>query len=135
MSYIDWVEDYSVSVKPMDDQHKKLFNLINEYYEGIAQKKNKEALTKIMQGLLDYTKYHFGDEEKLMLKCGYAGYPEQKAQHEFFISTIQDYQKRIAEEKLLLTIEITHFLKDWLVKHIKTKDKEYGPSLNAKGIR
>lgn len=135
MAYIDWTEDYSVSVKPMDDQHRKLFALINEYYEGISQKKNAEALAKIMHGLLDYTKYHFGDEEKLMLKSGYAGYPEQKVQHDFFIGKIEDYQKRIAEGKMLLSIEITNFLKDWLVKHIKTKDKEYGPSLNAKGIR
>ena len=134
MAYIDWAEDYSVSVKPMDDQHKKLFALINEYYEGIAQKKNKEALAKIMQGLLDYTKYHFGDEEKLMLRNNYAGYQEQKTQHDYFIATIQDYQKRIDEGKLLMSIEITKFLKDWLVKHIQVKDKQYGPFFNTKGI-
>ena len=135
MAYIDWTDSYRVNVKLMDDQHKRLFELIDEYYEGISQKKHKEALGKIMQGLLDYTQYHFGDEEKLMLQSGYAGYPEQKAEHDYFISTIQDYQKRITEGKLLLSLEITNFLKDWLVKHSQVKDKEYGPFLNAKGIR
>ncbi len=134
MSYIDWEQSYSVSVKGMDDQHKRLFQLINDYYEAIAQKKTKEATATILQGLLDYTLYHFGDEEKLMQRNGYQGFDEQKAQHTYFISTIQDYQKRINEGKLLLSIEITQFLKDWLVKHIQAKDKQYGPFFNDKGI-
>lgn len=135
MSYIKWTDDYSVGVKTMDEQHKRLIDLINEYYEGIMQKKNKEALAKMMQGLLDYTKYHFGDEEKLMLQSGYAKLPAQKNQHEHFVNTIRDYQKRIDEGKMLLSIEITGFLKDWLVRHIQGEDKAYGPFMNAKGIR
>ncbi len=118
----------------MDDEHKRLFALINDYYEAMAANKAKEATQKILQGLLDYTKYHFGDEEKLMLRNNYPGYDEQKAQHTYFIDTIADYQKRIAEGKLLLSIEITNFLKDWLVKHIRAKDKLYGPFLNTKGV-
>jgi hemerythrin len=132
---IKWTDAYSVSVKPMDDQHKRLFDLINEYYEGIAQNKNKEAMAKILQGMLDYTKYHFSDEEKLMLSNKYPGYEEQKKQHDQFIATVEDYKQRIASGKLLLSVEVTNFLKDWLVKHIQGKDKQYGPYLNAKGVQ
>ena len=135
MSYFEWGENFSVSVHAMDDQHKKLFALISDYYDAIAQKKTKEANSAILQGLLDYTKYHFGDEEKLMLRNNFPGYQEQKAEHDEFIATIQDYQKRISEGRLLLSVEITGFLKNWLVKHIQVKDKQYGPFLNEKGIR
>jgi len=135
MSYFEWGETYSVSVHDMDGQHKKLFALISDYYDAIAQKKTKEANAAILAGLLDYTKYHFSDEEKLMLRYNYPGYREQKADHDTFIATIQDYQQRIKEGKLLLSVEITGFLKDWLVKHIQVRDKEYGPFLNAKGVR
>lgn len=135
MSYFEWGETYSVSVQAMDDQHKKLFALISDYYDSIAQKKTKEANAAILQGLLEYTKYHFGDEEKLMLRNNYPGYGEQKAEHDTFIATIQDYQKRINEGRLLLSVEITGFLKNWLVHHIQAKDKQYGSFLNNKGIR
>ncbi len=134
MSYIEWTNEYSVNVKQMDDEHKKLFALLDEYYEAMSQKRTKEAMAKIMKGLLDYATYHFGDEEKLMLQHGFAGYPEQREQHAYFLSTVQDYQKRLAEGKLLLSVEITSFLRDWLVKHIQAKDKQYGPFLNEKGV-
>jgi hemerythrin-like metal-binding protein len=135
VAFFDWNDTYSVSVKQMDDQHRRLFDLINEFYEGIARKKTKESVEKMLQGLLDYTRYHFGDEEKLMLENNYLGYKEQKTQHDYFIATVLDYQKRIAEGRLLLSVEITNFLKDWLVKHIQGKDRQYGPFLNAKGVR
>lgn len=135
MSYLTWGENYRVNIKEMDEQHQKLFALISDYYDAIAQKKTKEANAAILQGLLDYTRYHFGDEEKLMLQNNFPGYQEQKAQHDIFLATIQDYQKRLNEGRLLLSVEITGFVKDWLIQHILGKDKEYGPFLNAKGIR
>ncbi|MBI4871389.1 MAG: hemerythrin family protein, partial [Candidatus Riflebacteria bacterium] len=61
---------YGVGVKDMDDQHKKLFALINDYYEAITQKKAKEAVAALLQGLLGYVRYHFGDEERLIFNAG-----------------------------------------------------------------
>lgn len=135
MAYIDWEEKHSVGVKDMDDQHKKLFALINDYYEAITQKKTKQATAQLLQGLLGYVRYHFGDEERLMLANDYPGYQQQKAQHDHFIATVHDYQKRTTQQTLLLPLEITGFLKDWLVEHIQGADKQYGPFLNAKGLR
>ena len=74
MKYSEWTESYSVNVKNLDDQHRRLFTLIDEYYEAISQKKVQDATSAILRGLEDYTKYHFGDEEKLMLRCNYPGY-------------------------------------------------------------
>jgi hemerythrin len=134
MAFFTWDESYSVGVKAMDEQHKRLFDILNEYYEAAIQRKTKEVTGRILAGLLEYTRTHFGAEEKMMSTHGYAGLEDQKAQHAQFVNTVQDYQKRLDEGKMLLSVEVTNFLKDWLVKHIQSKDRLYGPPLNAKGV-
>lgn len=135
MKYIDWDEAYSVGVRGMDEQHKKLFVLINDYYESIAQKSMKDASMKVLLGMFDYAKVHFADEEKLMQQNAFPVYAAHKAQHEAFLKTATEYKKKLDEGKVVLSLEISNFLKDWLVKHIQGEDKQYGLYLNAKGIR
>ena len=45
------------------------------------------------------------------------------------------YKKGFDEGKVLLSIDVIDFLKDWLINHIQGSDKKYGPFLNEKGLR
>jgi hemerythrin len=38
MAFFDWEEKYSVGVKKLDAQHKKLFELVSAFYDRIHQK-------------------------------------------------------------------------------------------------
>lgn len=134
MALITWSDSYSVKVKKFDDQHKKLINMVNDLHDAMKVGKGKEALEKILAGLIQYTSSHFTDEENLMKQYNYPGYATQKKEHSLLVIQVLDLQKNYHEGKAVLSQAVMTFLKDWLQKHIQGEDKKYGPFLNSKGV-
>ena len=134
MAYLEWKEVCSVCVKDLDDQHKILFALINDYSEAVTRQMTGESTKYILKGLADFARTHFSNEESLMQRHYYPGYTTQKAQHNRFIAMINAYLRRAEEGSPTPPGEIKEFLKYWTVKHILAEDRQYGPFLNAQGV-
>lgn len=120
-----WTEELSVRNLTIDNEHKQLFALIDDFYKGIKDNSPRERLEELILGLVDYTKTHFSNEEKHMQKMGYPKLEEHRELHQHFIAKTQNYYERLTTRKLILSIEVTNFLKDWLVNHIKGSDQQY----------
>ena len=135
MAKIEWTSDLSVGVGIVDEQHKRLFELIDDFYANIQSKSPAERMNVLIKALKDYSVKHFTEEEALMRKAEYGEYDIHKQQHDAFIAKVEDFAVRYNAGKLILTVEITNFIKDWLIKHISIMDKKYIPSFSAKGIR
>ena len=125
MPIFTWSDSYSVGAPGIDAQHKKLFDMINNLHEAMGQGKGKEALGKILDGLMDYTRVHFSDEEKMLEKVNYPDLPIQRAQHAAFVQKISELQKDYKSGKITMTLPTMEFLKDWLLNHILKVDKKY----------
>jgi hemerythrin len=69
-----------------------------------------------------------------MKKYSYPGYNGQKSEHDSFIEKIKTAQEKVSVGKLL-SIEITDFLKNWLIEHIKKSDKNYFEFFVSKGVK
>jgi hemerythrin len=134
MAYITWDESYSVNIPSIDEQHKKLILLINEYYEAIKQNYSEDKLIKLLNGLAEYTDYHFKYEEVLMGKFAYAETADHKLKHKDFIDKVASVQQKIKDKKIVIPLEITNFLKSWLVEHIKKTDKKYSEFFIGNGV-
>lgn len=138
MSLFRWTEDYSVGVQDMDKHHKKLFDILNLLHASLKEGKAADMIDKIIHELLEYTKYHFGEEEKLMQRIGYSDLPQQQKAHQKFISEIEGYEEK-AKIKTgsagYLSPRISILLTDWLKNHIGGMDKKYKNAMNNKGIR
>lgn len=135
MARIEWTTDLSVGVVIVDEQHKKLFQLIDDFYANIQTQSPAERVNHLIEALKEYSVFHFTEEEGLMRKAGYVDYEVHKQQHDAFIAKVDDFAVRFKSGKLILTVEITNFIKDWLIKHISVMDKKYVPTLHEKGIR
>ena len=135
MAYFEWDEKYSVKVPTVDNEHKKLFELINGFYAAIANKGANSALLELVEGLRAYTVYHFTHEEKMMQQARYGGLATQQAAHKSFVDKVTDIQKRIQDGKLVVSMEMTSFLKSWLTEHILKLDTKYSESMMAASIR
>ena len=125
MPIFTWSDSYSVNAPGIDAQHKKLFDLINNLHDAMGQGKGKEALGKILDGLMDYTRVHFSDEEKMLEKVNYPDLPVQRVQHAAFVQKISELQKDYKAGKITMTLPTMEFLKDWLLNHILKVDKKY----------
>ncbi len=125
MGLIKWEEKYSVGVDSMDNQHKKLVQMINDIFDELRGGGTHESLLKIIEGLVEYTQVHFKAEEAVFEKFGYAETEEHKKEHEKFIAQVADFQKGFEEGKIPMTMDIITFLKDWLFSHILGTDQKY----------
>ncbi|HHC24898.1 MAG TPA: bacteriohemerythrin [Desulfobacterales bacterium] len=136
MPLFEWSDDYSVGVAGMDRHHQKIFDMLNRLHAAMLQGKAVDMIGNIIRELLDYTKYHFGEEEKLMERVNYVGLAEQKNAHGKFISLIEDYKDQ-ADKGMgaFLSSGVSTLLTDWLKSHIGVMDKKYQKAMNAEGIR
>jgi hemerythrin-like metal-binding protein len=135
MPLFTWDSSYSVGVQDMDNEHIKLFGIINSLYDAMKSGKSKEVMEDVFKQLVDYTEVHFSDEEKLMSQHNYPGINEQMAQHKLFVDKVEENYKKYREGAILISIDIMNFLKDWLVNHIQIIDKKYAEFFNRIGIK
>ena len=135
MSIIEWNKGFSVGVEKFDNQHKKLFKILNDFYLGVSEKntiKNQQLLTA---KLLEYAEKHFSDEEDLMNKLEYPGFTEHKEMHDRYIMRVKNYSKKLDEEIALDDKEVSEFLVNWMVSHIQHTDCKYGSFFNKHHIK
>lgn len=133
-SFMKWDDSYSVGIQKIDDQHKKLIEIISDYYSLIKDDR-KEAMSKTLDSLIEYTSYHFKTEEDLFDKYDFPGNDEHKKIHADFVNTALDVQKRYKEGKLVMPTEVSNLLKNWLIDHITGTDKKYITFLHDKGVK
>ena len=133
MALIKWDESFSVNVREIDQQHQKLVDMINEFY-GHVGKDSGQAFRSLLKSLVEYTQYHFATEERYFAKFAYPDSKTHTDVHRQFTEKVLDVKNRLESGKIVLSIEITTFLKDWLTTHIKGSDKAYGKYFNDHGL-
>jgi len=132
---IEWGPRYHIGIKMIDDEHKILVDLINEVYVAFGSRKNKKTLDHVLKALLDYTIYHFGNEEKIFKKIGYKESENHLSQHHKFIERIESFKKEARTGNISLSIDMVNFLKNWLINHILKTDAKYVPLFKEHGIK
>ena len=134
MALIDWDDTYSVNVAEIDRQHKRLVAMINELHVAMRDRKTKDVLGQIISRLFLYTTTHFSTEEKYFDQFNYPEKTVHVKEHELFIQKINEFKQSFDEDRLMLSVAVIDFLKDWLLKHILGTDKKYSSFLNKKGV-
>jgi len=135
MAAMNWDENLSVKINSIDLQHKKLIGLINSFYENINKGSGKEQILELIKAMKDYTVYHFSTEEKYLKQVNYPDFKNHKMEHDKFIEKVLNFEERYKSGKLLLTIEITNFIKEWITSHIMGTDKKYSDLLINNGLK
>jgi len=105
MPFIEWNDTFSVSVDEIDNQHKKLFGIINELHDSVVERNSKRVIGGLLKELLDYTDYHFKSEEKLYELFNFS-YKFHKKIHEDFISYIYHICNLIKKDNIKFELDI-----------------------------
>jgi hemerythrin len=127
---IEWGDEFSMQIKELDDQHKKLFTLVNDFINA----SQKKELKRIFKDIFDHAKRHFEYEQNLMNEHNYPEYQTHKNEHEQLLKKIKSYHARLDEGGKILLSEIRRFLKSWLVKHTLTVDRKYIKFFHGKSV-
>jgi hemerythrin len=134
MAFIDWNDTYSVGVVKIDNQHKRLVQIINELSDAMGAGKGKDVLGNVLKELIAYVNTHFKTEEEMMVQFGYEEYENHRYEHEKLTDEVKRFFDDYQAGKALLSVQIMNFLRSWLMDHIVVKDKKFGKFLNSKGV-
>lgn len=135
MPLMTWTEKLSVGVVALDDDHKRLIDMINELYAAMQAGHGKDTLGHILDGLVQYTKVHFAREESFFARTGYPAAAPHKQEHDALTRQVLDIQRRYNGGSIAtLSLDVLQFLRNWLINHIQASDQRYRPHLNGKGI-
>ena len=135
MSLIKWNEGFSVNVSKIDQEHKKLVEMVNELTDAMKKGKGKDVLGKILDGLIAYTASHFQTEEKYFQQVKYPDAAAHKKEHAAFVQKVSEFKKEFDAGRATVSVNILQFLSKWLQTHIKGTDQKYSKFFNENGIK
>lgn len=121
-----WNKNFETGISQIDEQHKRLVDLLNLLAGHLAFRSNAPALSRVFNELTEYALYHFECEEKIWNE--YLGEDalnlEHKAEHQNFLTDIFKLKEKQKAETVDRVIEdVLSFLTHWLAFHILHSDK------------
>jgi hemerythrin len=131
--FVEWDDRYSVGIPLIDGQHKKLIAMTNDLYNACLE--GTEAaegnFRSAIHGMVDYVKYHFAAEEKLLETSKYPGLNAHRKEHEGFVLKVLQEVRNFENGKKFVPNVFVRYLKDWILAHIAVEDTKYAEYILA----
>lgn len=134
MTILQWNDAYSVNIALIDNQHRKLVDMINQLHDAMKTGAGSQAIDEILTNMTSYCEAHFATEETLFEQYSYPGALAHQSDHQNFIKKVAQLREKSQKSKIGLSMEVMTFLKDWLNHHILEVDQKYAPFLAGRGL-
>ena len=126
MPQVVWNDSFNTDILMIDNQHRKLVQIMNELGTAMSAGRGREALCEALSGLFAYTKYHFEAEEKEMRANAYPEEEQHRKAHREFAERLSALNEKLKGGGFPVTVETMHFLSRWIQDHIMVQDKAFG---------
>lgn len=120
--WIPWDDSLSVGIDVIDEHHRYLFDLINDLYQVVINKRGAREVARLIKSLDAYAKIHFRSEEQMMNHYAFAGIDRQLHQHHAFEEKIAEFYEELHANPLVAQFDVLTYLRDWLIHHIRVED-------------
>lgn len=134
MYTLTWNSELEIQIDAIDAQHKKLIQLLSDFYEAYGAKQEHQAVFDLLNGMLDYADYHFKTEEKYMKRYNYPHTTEHEKEHIYFKKETEKLQQKFLNSRFMTSLQVTNFMRDWIFSHIKEVDGKLGEFLRSKNL-
>ena len=123
---ISLTKDLETGIALIDEQHQELINRINSL--GASNSFTQTETKKTIDLLSEYVIKHFTDEQELHQKYNYPNAEAHKTLHKNFMNEFEKVKNDFfaKEFDFRVSLELTKFIVDWIIKHIKAADVEFG---------
>jgi hemerythrin-like metal-binding protein len=132
--FFPWSESLSVGLRGIDQQHRRLVDMVNALYRGMIGNSGQESQKTVIHEMVAYADTHFSLEEDYMRRFSFEGREAHTKAHDSFRKKANDLQQRSEGAGFVLSQEIVDFLKGWLQNHIMGTDKQYSESFARHGV-
>ncbi|MDO9268354.1 MAG: bacteriohemerythrin, partial [Methylobacter sp.] len=131
MTILNWNQQLVLGIESVDNQHKHLIDLTNQLDEAVAIGADRDTIIGIVNGLIDYTVYHFQHEDQLMSVAEFnpAIHAKHEAEHKEFVDKMIVVQHEVQTDISVISDDLMDYLVNWLYHHILNTDKQMALSL------
>lgn len=130
MRLIEITDELLTGVEEMDNQHRRIADLINKVAELLAEDKFQEAMEIFKNELIPFVKYHLEQEEHFMASINYPDIEEHKKHHGWVLELFNKLGNSIEDRKSARQALAT--VTGWLYGHVGKFDKKYGAFFAAR---
>ena len=122
-----WTDKLSVGLEGLDDDHKRLLEIIASLESG----EDAAAVETALRALMRYAQLHFAREQAVMRRCGFPGLAGHIESHGAFKeklkAEIDRFEANPAANTAATREALIAFLGDWWKRHISQDDRAYKP--------
>jgi hemerythrin-like metal-binding protein len=123
MPRVEWNDFLSVGHARIDEDHKRLFEILNRLADG-AERCKRAVVADSIEQMIRYAGEHFAREEELMAKIHYPLTAEHTQRHRELAAKVLGWRTKIAERWHpwhggTFFVVLAH----WLVSHIMEDDR------------
>lgn len=122
MSLIECQAAYKIGIRMIDEQRQQLVKLINQLERTVNGREAESQAEQVLVKLVDYVRYYFAEEEKLMAEHNYAHTDQHAQLHQQFVHKVADFLKKLKTDGSISAQDLLSFLKSWLIDHILRED-------------
>ena len=125
MPILHWQESYATGVQIIDDQHRQIFQTINELFDLLQSAAPLPQILDTLDFLIAYAVNHFQTEESFMSENGYPNLPEHHEEHRNLIERIHTIRARFKSPEPPTLPELSRMVNDWTSHHLGEVDMGY----------
>lgn len=121
-----WTANFETGIELIDEQHKKLVDILNQLAAHLANRSDAIRLNEIFDELADYADYHFKSEEKIWAEYFHEDewYINHEHTHGSFIDEVIALKNNTDNAPMDdVVYGVVTFLSKWLAYHILDTDK------------
>ncbi len=134
MQSFQWGKHFLTGLSEVDDQHYELVQIINRLGEHFTDNNIVfDDIEKAYNDLVDYTGYHFTEEEEMMFQSGIdeRHITEHKEIHKSFIAEVTHMHAGISVDNVESANDLLEFLVHWLGYHILGTDQNMARQIRS----
>jgi hemerythrin len=124
-----------VAIDFMNNDHAEFVALRKHLLDMLHMGTDHTQVDAMLDSLLEHTRLHFAEEEKLMLSVQFPPYPMHKGEHD---KVLADMNTRIeawktARNVTALSNWLEHAVREWFVNHVSSMDFVTAAYIQARG--
>ncbi len=123
---MQWDDRFTIGIASIDAQHREMIKLLNQLQSALKKGGDKKIFANTIRALVDYTRYHFSDEERYMQSIRYPSFETHRKMHEKLIGDVKKILINLKHGIVMQEISLLRFLNDWVCNHIIEEDLKIG---------
>ena len=116
---LEWTDGFLVGDEDMDREHRNLHKLTYTFLTAFKEGKAQNILDVVLGELIEFTRKHFKNEEKLLRKFDRTQFIAQKDINDQLVRELMMLRDTYVDGKLGVD-DITPFFNDWILRHLKS---------------